>query len=161
MCQCNPESSELPDDVARLSLYIEGTKEAHTHKWILSEQAGRDLGEHAILDWTQKHWNAFLRARWIDHLFGRKYWIELEASDFGLLKRRFRDSACLPMILDELARGRENLNIIDRFHRENRPVDEMLEILEELDVNSTRLQFKLVQRLTHGESDVCPCRLAG
>jgi hypothetical protein len=161
MCHCDREPSDLPGDVARLSLYVEASREAEVHKWLLSEKAHRDLGDQAILDWSRKHWNAFLRARWIDHLLGRTFLVELEISDFGLLKRRFQDSEFLPLILGMLAQGQENLNIIDYFHRCDLPVEGMMEILEELDVNSTRLHFKLVQRLAHGESDVCPCRLAG
>jgi hypothetical protein len=29
------------------------------HKWIMSEKAGRDLGQSALLDWIEKHAAAF------------------------------------------------------------------------------------------------------
>lgn len=29
------------------------------HKWIESEKAGQDLGQHAVRDWIEKHAKAF------------------------------------------------------------------------------------------------------
>lgn len=163
MCLPNCDSGDRPPDVICLSLYVEGSKEALTHKWLVGEFEHSDPGDRAILEWAQKHWNHFLRARWLDHLFGRVYFVELESDDFGLLDRHFRDSDVLPLILEKLAAGEENLHIINHFHAHNLPVDPMLEILSALDVNSIRLQFKLVHRLSPHEpgADSCPCRMAG
>ena len=38
-------------------------EETQKYKWILSEKAGRDLGEEAVADWVDKHAAAF-----------REYW---------------------------------------------------------------------------------------
>lgn len=161
MCLCSTQTVNLPPGVAFFSLYAEGSREAEIHKYLESQKAGRDLGDAAILDWSQKYWHKFLRAHWIDHFFGRKYLVELEAADFGLLKEAFQGSEVLPRILQMLYAAAENLDIIVWFHRQNLPVDEMLDILEQLDINSKRLQFSLEQRLSHSEAENCPCRLAG
>jgi hypothetical protein len=53
-----------------------------------------------------QHWNGFLRERWLEHLQGRTFWIELDHDDFGLLQRTFQDSALLDEILERLKDGR-------------------------------------------------------
>src|SRR5271155_2837501 len=110
MCQCSPPPTPthtLRGNV-RLSVHRFGEEEAQRHKWIESEKAGRDLGEWAIRCWVREHWNGFLRARWLEHLQGRTYWIELDHDDFGLLQREFRDSPLINEIVARLKVGQEN-----------------------------------------------------
>src|ERR1700689_2309110 len=75
----------------KCSVYIESEKEAQQFKWIESEKAGCDLGEAAIRRWVKEHWWGYLRARWLEHLQGKRFWVELARGDFGLLQRRFHD----------------------------------------------------------------------
>ena len=75
------------------SVYAESEQEALRFKWIESEKAGRDLGEVALRRWVQQHWWGYLRARWLEHLHGKRFWVELDRGDFGLLQRRFQDKA--------------------------------------------------------------------
>src|SRR5436305_11019409 len=112
MCQCSPPSIEAMRPVVRLSVHEIGRVEAERHKWIESEKAGRDLGEWAIRCWVREHWNGFLRARWLEHLQGRTYWIELDHKDFGLFTREFRDSPLINEIVARLKAGQENLNVL-------------------------------------------------
>ena len=94
----------------KCSLYVEGEQEALRFKWIESEKAGCDLGEAAIRKWVKDHWWGYLRARWIEHLQGKTFWMELDRGDFGLLQRRFQEKALLlDRILDRLKAGQENL----------------------------------------------------
>jgi hypothetical protein len=124
----------------RMSLHEYGEQEAQRFKWIESERAGRDLGEAAICMWIRHHWNGFLRHRWLEHLQGKTFWIELDQGDFGLLQRAFRASPWIDPILDHFKDGGENLGII-RYAQENDwPMNEVLEILEGLDVNSRRIE---------------------
>jgi len=44
-------------------------REILKHKWILSEKAGRDLGEEAVADWVEKDAAAF-RDYWEDKCGG-------------------------------------------------------------------------------------------
>src|SRR6476646_2862782 len=102
---------EVP--LERSSVHADGEQEALRYKWIESEKAGRDLGETAIRRWVQNHWWGYLRARWLEHLQGKRFWVELDRGDFGLLLRRFQDhQILLDRILDRLKAGQENLNII-------------------------------------------------
>jgi len=131
----------------RCSVHKFGEEEAQRYKWIESEKAGRDLGEWAIRCWIREHWNGFLRARWLGHLEGRTFWIELDHDDFGLLQRAFPGSWLFRDIIDRLKAGQENLGILIWAIDEDLPMDEVLEILETLDINSRRIECKFESRL--------------
>jgi len=125
------------------SVYLDGEQEALRFKWIESEKAGRDLGEAAIRRWVQNHWWGYLRARWLEHLHGKRFWVELDRGDFGLLQRRFQDQALLlDRILDRLKAGQENLDIILWAQKWGIPMGPVFEILEALDINSRRLAHR-------------------
>lgn len=143
MCQCLS-----PPDVRR-SMHAAGLVEAEKHKWIESEKAGRDLGDWAIRCWVREHWNGFLRDRWLEHLQGRGYWIELEQSDFGLLQYKFQDSTLLDEITFRLRNGSENLDIICWAIEESLPIEEIIEILYAFDINGKRIECQLLNRLSH------------
>jgi hypothetical protein len=130
----------------RKSVHSCGQEEAQQFKWIESEKAGRDLGEGAIRRWVCEHWNGFLRARWIEHLQGRTYWIELDQNDYGLLQRAFQGSSLIDPILDLLKFGSENLNILCQARDKTWPMAEVLEILEVLNINSWRLECSFSPR---------------
>jgi len=149
MCQCSPPAHTVSRPDARLSVHDCGAVEAQRHKWIESEKAGRDLGEWAIRCWVSEHWNGFLRERWLEHLQGRNFWIELDHNDFGLLQRSFQDSPLIDEILRQLKGGKENLDILNWALDNGDSMDEVLEILEALDINSRRIEFLLASRLSH------------
>jgi hypothetical protein len=116
----------------------------------LSEKAGRDLGEAAIRAWVREHWNGYLRARWLEHLQGRTFWIELDHDDFGLLERAFQGSAIFDAILASLKTGKENLDILNWAIACRAPMSEVLSILETLDINSRRIECLVELRLSQG-----------
>ena len=125
------------------SVYVDGEQEALRFKWIESEKAGCDLGEAAIRRWVQDHWWGYLRARWLEHLQGKRFWVELDRGDFGLLQRKFHDNTLLlDRILDRLKAGQENLDIICWAHDWGIAIDPVLQILEALDINSRRLAHR-------------------
>ena len=124
----------------KLSVYVDGEQEALRYKWIESEKAGRDLGDLAIRRWVQDHWWGYLRARWLEHLQGKRFWVELDRGDFGLLQRRFHDNTLLlDRILDRFKVGQENLDIILWAQAWGIPMQSVIQILEALDINSRRL----------------------
>ncbi len=149
MSQCSLPAREVVRPSLRMSVQLQGEQEAKRDKWIESEKAGRDLGEWAIRCWVREHWNGFLRARWLEHLQGRTFWIELDHNDFGLLQREFRHSPLIDPILDRLKAGQENLNVLVWALDNNLPMIEVLQILEALDINSRRIEFLLDARLAH------------
>jgi hypothetical protein len=127
---------------SRMSLHEYGEQEAQRFKWIESEKAGRDLGEAAIRTWIRQHWNGFLRHRWLEHLQGKTFWIELDPEDYGLLQTAVCASPWIDPILDHFKAGRENLDIILCALNDHWPMNEVLEILEALDVNSRRIECR-------------------
>ena len=125
------------------SVYVDGEQEALKYKWIESEKAGCDLGEDAIRRWVKCHWWGYLRARWLEHLQGKRFWVELDRGDYGLLQRRFHDnSLLLDRILDRLKNGQENLDIIQWALNWGISTKAVREILEALDINSRRLAHR-------------------
>jgi hypothetical protein len=129
--------------VQKCSIYEDCQLEADRYKWIESEKAGKDLGELAVGQWVMHHWGGYLRARWLEHLQGRRFWIELDRGDFGLLTRSFQDkSLLLERILDRLKAGQENLHIILWAIDWNLRMADVLEILTALDINSRRLAHR-------------------
>ena len=127
----------------KASVYVEGEQEALRFKWIESEKAGRDLGDAAIRRWVKDHWWGFLRSRWMEHLEGKRFWVELDRGDFGLLLREFHDNTLLlDRILDRLKEGQENLDIVVWAINWHIPLDPVLQILEALDINSRRLAHR-------------------
>jgi hypothetical protein len=129
-----------PEQIPHFSLYEDSEEEAKRHKWIESEKAGHDLGEMAIRAWVKQHWWGYLRARWVEHLQGTRFWVELDRGDFGLIKRLFLDHPVLiDCILDRLKAGQENLDIMIWACTWHIPFDQVVQILEALDINSRRL----------------------
>jgi hypothetical protein len=130
-------------ELEKSSVYTDSEQEALKYKWIESQKAGRDLGEAAIKCWVKLHWRGYLRARWLEHLQGNRFWAELDRGDFGLLQRRFRDSTLLlDRILDRLKSGQENLDIIIWAQDWGIAPTPVLNILEALDINSRRLAHR-------------------
>lgn len=142
MLQASPPTSSdlLAFTKVERSLTRLAEEEAKRHKWIESEKAGRDLGEMAIRHWIRQHWNGFLRERWLEHLQGKTFWLELKETDFGLLEREFQDTPLLSPILDRLKTMKENLDIIGWALEEGLPMEDVRAILKSLDVNGCRLQ---------------------
>ena len=140
-------TAALPN--TRLSVHDRGAFEAQRHKWIESEKAGHDLGEWAIRCWVRQHWNGFLREKWLEHLEGRAFWIELDHDDFGLLIRAFQDFRLISEITWRLKAGHENLDILNWAIDAHENMEEVFEILEVLDMNSRRIECLLETRLAH------------
>ena len=122
---------------------IDDIEEENKHKWIESEKAGYDLGEGCVKRWVREHWRGYLRAKWVEHLQGKCFWIELDRGDFGLLQRKFQaQTELLDIILNQLAAGKENLDVITWAIHNKIATDPVSEILEALDVNSQRLEHR-------------------
>ncbi|MBY0460332.1 MAG: hypothetical protein K2V38_23710 [Gemmataceae bacterium] len=125
------------------SVHRECIAEEEKYKWLESEKAGYDLGEGCVRRWVKDHWTGYLRARWVEHLQGKCFWIELSGKDFGLLTREFQNQAeLLDQILNQLKTGAENLHVIQWAVANNLAMGPVYEILEALDVNSKRLAHR-------------------
>jgi hypothetical protein len=148
MGPCTRVTADVVRPSVRMSVHDRGAVEAQRHKWIESEKAGRDLGEWAIRGWVRQHWNGFLREKWLEHLEGRTFWIELDHDDFGLLQRPFRNSLLIGEILWRLKMGQENLDVLNWAIDERLDMEEVVEILETLDINSRRIECLLETRLS-------------
>jgi len=149
MCSCSPPAIDECRPTIRLSVHAHCRDEAERHKWIESQKVGYDLGDIAIHLWIRNHWNGYLRARWLEHLEGRAFWIELDHDDFGLLNQCISKSQLTEPVVWLLKNGWENLEVILWAQKEALPMDEVIEILEQLDINSRRIECQLGTRLSH------------
>lgn len=141
------EYAEQRSAVERRSVHVDCQREEACHKWIESEKAGYDLDEAAVRQWVRDHWDDYLRARWVEHLEGRQFWIELDRGDFGLLQQltTHNDELFNP-IVEKLKAGQENLNILCWAGSCGQPVERVHQILETLDVNGRRLRHRFDDR---------------
>lgn len=132
---------DLPTRTA--SIHDDCRVEEDAFKWIESEKVGHDLGDNAIRRWVQVHWWGYLRARWLEHLQGTCFWVELDRGDFGLLPRMFVEHGkLLSEIIDKLKAGQENLDVINWALDNRISMDTVRDILEKLDINSRRLAHR-------------------
>lgn len=122
------------------SVYEEARKEADRHKWIESQKHGHDLGEHAIHNWYSKYWFIYCIQRRVEHLKGERAWSEFSDEPFGKLDRliQARDPLAL-RIIDWVNAGNENLIIINWALDDSLPMERVIEVLAEIDVNRARL----------------------
>lgn len=129
--------------MVKQSIWADSRREIDCYKWIECEKAGCDLGHEPVRRWIKDHWHGYLRSRWLDHLQGRTFWIELDRDDFGLLQQKFQDqSHLLDVILQRLKACHENLHIFLWAHDSQQPIEPILAILEAIDINSKRLSYQ-------------------
>ena len=122
------------------SIYEEAEEEVREHKWRESEKAGRDLGVEAVRGWTKSYWLRFYRWRFVQHLRGEVCWREFDFGCFGIVCGRLSaHGELLEVIMDRVRDGAENLDILVWTHECGLPVDQVMDILEALDINSRRL----------------------
>jgi len=126
--------------VKALSLYEEGLREAQRHKWIESHKRGVDLGDWALTDWYRRYWPLFCRLKCLEHLAGSRSWPEFAPEDFGLIGKLIRaEDLLLEMILDRAQAGMENLAILVWAQEWGLPLDRVIYILEQLNLNRAQL----------------------
>lgn len=134
----------IDEPVTYWSLEKESWDEACKERWYLSEKAKCDQGEHALRFWVRQHWQGFLRARWIEHMQGYRFWVELDRAEFGLLKRRELVDArgLLDEIIEMVRCGGENLDIVRWALRMKTPAElkTVREILALININAHRLK---------------------
>lgn len=134
----------IPEGVIAKSIFEEASSEAYRHKWIESEKAGYDIGDGAIEDWYRRFWHKFVRERWIQHIRGEVFWLELDNDDFGIVEREFQDCLALTeQIIEKLEDGGENLDIVQWAIDAGQDMGLVLFVLGRLDLNAHRLASKL------------------
>ncbi len=123
------------------SIYDEAFREALRHKWIESQKRGRDVGDQAIRDWFRVHWRSYCRYRRIEHLRGRRRWVEFDDESFGQIDPLISAGDCLvDRVLDRVYAGYENLDIINWAIDWGLPTERVVEILARVDVNRARFE---------------------
>jgi hypothetical protein len=136
-----------PNCGERRSVHLACRIEEARHRWIESEKAKRDLGESAVRQWVRKHWHSFLRARWIEHLEGKVFWVELDRGDFGLLHsdivKRFD---LFQPVVEKLKAGFENLCFVRWSKEMGYDYEQVHQILVLLDINSRRLLHRFEEQ---------------
>lgn len=131
---CNVDSSQVE------SVFEAAFLEARRHRWIESQNAGRDLGDQVFHDWYRRFWWAFLRYRHVEHLLGERAWLEFDVASFGILQKSSGWDGPLAQEIIELYRtGWENLNIIEHALSREYPMGEVHNCLVTINMNDARL----------------------
>ncbi len=126
--------------VQSTTLHSEGLQEALKHKWIESQKRGTDLGQSALDEWYARYWPLFCRNRLVEHVCGDRPCNEFDERRFGLIARLIRErDLLLELILDRARCGLENLDIILWAREWGMPMERVIAILEQLDLNRARL----------------------
>lgn len=122
------------------SIYHAGVREALRHRWIESQKRGYDVGHEAIREWFDRYWHEYCRYRNLEHVCGEAFWEEFEAQRFGRIEQLLQSGdLLLDLILERVMVGWENLQILIWAHDWGMPVDRVVHILAQLDINSARL----------------------
>lgn len=130
--------------VEPLSLHDEAAEEARRHKWIESQKTGRDLGDHALRDWYRRHWLCYCRFRRLEHLRGTRCWREFAQREFGhLYSLIITGDLLVERILDRVYDGYENLEILTWAIDWGLPLDRVVNILTQIDVNQARMDPRI------------------
>ena len=137
-----PTDRVRPDGVVVYSLTAHALHAVDRHKWIESEQARQDLGPSACVDWVNRYWKGWTRAKLIEHLYGWRCWGAFDDETFGLLSRQTveyhvpRDA--LRQVATMLANGAENLDVINWAIGAEQDLDPILWLLDRIDINAKR-----------------------
>lgn len=141
----------LDPSIECCSLYNEARAEAARERWIRSQEAGFDMGVQVTQSWVDKHWHGFLRERWVEHLKGRRFWVELPREEFGLIHHRpFVDARHLcDDIIERVRCGAENLDMVCWARTKSAGEQVWIyEILRLININAHRLRCKLEEELS-------------
>ncbi len=77
----------------------------------------------------------------MEHIRGSRCWQEFGDEDFGRIDSiRVTEHSLVDRILDRVDAGQENLDIINWALEWGLPMDRVVEILSQLDVNRARLE---------------------
>jgi hypothetical protein len=93
-------------------LFLKAMREAQAYKYAKQKGSDADLGDEPIIEWFKKEWSAWYRERWLDHLCGRRCWVEFGKDDFNLIAdRSFQPNLNLVLrIIDNLKKHRTNVS---------------------------------------------------
>ena len=132
--------------VERRSLDLDSWAEACAEAWYRSQEAGYDQGEQAMRQWVRRHWRGFLRARWVEHMQGARFWLELAREEFGMLYQDDLVNArhLLGEIVEMLRCGAENLDILRWSRKFKSTTDQatIRELLIRININAHRPRCK-------------------
>lgn len=122
------------------SLWELAEREAHNHKWLLSERFGYDVGQTALCDWARRYWRVFCRYRRLDHLYGRRRIREFDDHSFGRLQDpRVKNQPVIRFVLKHFTEdGWENLDFYREATEYGVNFGELFDALCLIDVNSAR-----------------------
>jgi hypothetical protein len=100
------------------------------------------VGEWAYRDWLDRCWKGWTRARLLEHLYGWRCWGAFDEDDFGLFTRTTVEHHVPRQILytvsELLAKGGENLDVINWAICESQNLDAIIWLLDRIDINAKR-----------------------
>jgi len=121
------------------NLSDQARREAEVHKWLLSEEAKRDMGAEAIEDWFRVHFHGFARKCLFDHITGRCCYDLFNPDAFNIVQvHQFREPNVGQKVI-ELLLSKQNLDIFrwicDAQITDEEVLDDVIDFLSIVNVN--------------------------
>jgi len=114
------------------------------------ERLSYNVDQTVSEDWRRRFWRLWFRYRWVEHVIGEKFWIEMGPERFGILKQgRQHNPVLVSRVADRLMydAGLENLNIILWASDWGLDLDEVVAILKRININDVRVNGQSIERL--------------
>jgi hypothetical protein len=100
------------------------------------ERLSYDVEETYSEHWRRRFWRLWFRCRWVEHIRGDKYWIEMGEENFAALRKgRTINPLLVERVADRLIVGWENLGIILWATDWGLDIDDVIDVLKKINVN--------------------------
>lgn len=132
--------------VVRHSIMYHAAADYAAQKHLDWERLSYRVEETASEHWRRRYWRLWFRGRWVEHILGEKYWVEMGDENFGVMKKgRAHNPLLVRRVADRLIVGWENLGIILWAADWGLDLDEVIEILKKLNINHVRVNGRRVE----------------
>ena len=97
---------------------------------------------HASEQWLTRRWTSWVRSKLLEHLLGWRRWSAFSVRDFALLRREsvlhIVQESVMEEVINRLANGGENLDIMDWAMHNDIDVDGVIHLLDRININEKR-----------------------
>ena len=115
-------------------------------KYLDWERLSYDVEQTASEHWRRRFWRLWFRVRWVEHVLGQSYWIEMGDDKFGMFKRGPAHNPLLVQrVADRLVVGWENLGIILWASDWGLDLAQVIQILKKLNINHVRVNGRSIE----------------
>ena len=135
-------------DVVKHSIMYHAAADYAARKYLDWERLSYDVEQTASEHWRRRFWRLWFRVRWVEHVLGQNFWIEMGPENFGILRHgRPHDPVLVSRVADRLIAGWENLGLILWASDWGIDLDEVIEILKKININHIVVNGRRIEEL--------------